>query len=350
MTFFPQLGSRMLLAIVLAGFAVSPALATPSDDAQSKKPEKMTEEMRMNVVRALSAEFVYARTAFPMGPKGLRIKDGKISPSETELRQMLAQHGPAVRLGDRAMITAVTIKDRSIFFEINGGPKKKKKWYERIEVSGVGGTRSAPSKVDENTNPRGSVVELAFDKYVPQIGPDEIKKLLDPVFNFKALSAAEAYLENIPPKAREAIKNHQVLVGMDREMVGYAKGRPPKRHRERDGGVDYEEWIYGEPPKEVEFVRFVGDEVVRVEIMSVDGAKVIRTAKEIELPKMDKAAVAEAEAPPPKPASAPTLRRPGEEPPAGDQAPVSNRRAPMPPREHAPEDAPNPAPPIGTPR
>ena len=87
----------------------------------------------------------------------------------------------------------------------------------------------------------------------------------------------EAYLETLPPKIRDAIKAHQVLVGMNREMVMAAKGRPPKKIREKDGEIEYEEWIYGEPPQDVDFVRLVGDEVVRLESMKVDGEKIIHT-------------------------------------------------------------------------
>ena len=58
----------------------------------------------------------------------------------------------------------------------------------------------------------------------------------------------------------------------------------PKKDRERDGETEYEEWIYGTPPQDVDFVRFVGDEVVRVETMTVAGQKVVRTEKEVDLP------------------------------------------------------------------
>ena len=84
---------------------------------------------------------------------------------------------------------------------------------------------------------------------------------------------------------QEAIKNHKILVGMDREMVIYAMGRPPKKIRDKDDtGADYEEWIYGDPPQEVQFVRFQGNFVARLEIMTVDGEKVVRTQNEVDLP------------------------------------------------------------------
>jgi hypothetical protein len=101
---------------------------------------------------------------------------------------------------------------------------------------------------------------------------------------------------------------------MNHEMVIYAKGRPPRKVRETANGVEdkveYEEWIYGTPPQDVDFVRFVGDEVVRVETMKVDGQKIVRVDKEIDL---GTATVAKKQGE--RPANAPTLRRPGEEMP-----------------------------------
>src|SRR2546423_4270020 len=139
----------------------------------------------------------------------------------------------------------------------------------------------------------------------------------------------DAYLESVPPKVKEAIKNHQVLVGMNREMVIYAKGRPEKKIREKDGDTEYEDWIYGEPPHDVDFVRFVADEVVRVETMKVSGEKVVRTEKEVNL---EQPTVAQNPTQPEvRPANAPTLRRPGEEPDSRSPASAPDgRRAPRP--------------------
>jgi hypothetical protein len=267
----------------------------------------------MDLVRAFNAELVYIRTPFPMGKKGLTLKDGVVSPNGPELRQMMAMWGPATKPGDQARISDIIIKRDFIRFEINGGPVKKLKWFQRITIAGSGGeTPVAPS--DPSANPRGSYVDLVFDHYVPELSPQQLKDLLRPVFDFEAKSAVEAYMETIPPKAREAIAKHQVLVGMNRDMVIYAKGRASKKIREKDGDIEYEEWIYGEPPQDVEFVRLVGDQVVRVETMKVSGEKVLRTEKEVDLEAGPK--VAQEQAPQERPANAPTLRRPGEEIPA----------------------------------
>jgi len=282
----------------------------------------MTEETRVTVIRGLNAEMVFVRRPFPMGRKGLTIKDGKVTPGDEEVARMIAGYGPAVKPGDRAHITGIRFKDNAIIFEINGGPIKKKRWYEHIEISGMGGgmTPTDPT-ADDRANARGTFAALMFDGNVPELTVEQIKEMLRPVFDFNATSAAQAFMDTLPPKLKDAIKNHQVLVGMNREMVTYALGRPPKKHRERDGDKEYEEWIYGEPPKDVEFVRFVGDEVVRLEVMKVGGEKVVRTEREIELPPT----MAKQQTDPvelsKKPTKAPTLRRPGEPVPAAEPLP-----------------------------
>jgi hypothetical protein len=144
------------------------------------------------------------------------------------------------------------------------------------------------------------------------------------VFDFDAKSPRDAYLETVSPKIKEAIVNHRVLVGMNREMVTYAKGRPPKKLREHADDVEYEEWIYGEPPHDVDFVRFIGEEVARVETMKVGGQKEIRTEREVDTP----TAVA-SDKPQERPVNVPTLRRPGEDMPESSPAGGINGTRPV---------------------
>ena len=299
---FPVATVFLLSSLCLADTAPRTASAAP------KSP--MTKETRMNVIRTLNAELVYIRTAFPMGEKGLRLRDGVISPSGPELERMLASFGPSVKPGEQARISNVVIHDKSITFEVNGGPRKRTKWYQRITISGSGGeTPVAPT--DQDANARGSYVELQFDRRVPELSPAELKTLLRPVFDFDAKSAIESYLDTVSPKVKDAIKKHQVLVGMNREMVTYAKGKAERKLREKEGEVEYEEWIYGEPPKDVEFVRLVGDEVVQMKIMKIDGERILRTQREVD-PVSPPAVAVDAEKQPAPPTRRPTLRRPGE--------------------------------------
>lgn len=272
----------------------------------------LTEQHRIELIRTFNSDLVYIRTEFPMGKTGLTLKDGKVSPSGDTLRRQLALWGPSVKPGDRAIITRMEMKGDRIHFEINGGPIKKTKWYQHVQVGVGGGVVSPGAGQDPINNPRGSYVDLVFDHHLPDLTVEQVKELLWPVFDFDSKSSLEAYLESVPPKAKDAIKNHHVLVGMNREMVIYAKGRPGKKIREKDGETDYEDWIYGEPPQDVDFVRMVGDEVVRVETMKVGGEKIVRTEKEIDLGGSAVATAAQKET---QPIKGPTLRRPGEEGP-----------------------------------
>src|SRR2546423_3540262 len=166
----------------------------------------------------------------------------------------------------------------------------------------------------------------------------QLRDLLYPVLDFKARSREEAYLDTVPPKVKTAIQAHQVLVGMDTEMVVHSRGKSPKKVREKDGDTDYEEWIYGEPPQDVDFVRIVGDEVVRVETMKVGGQKIVRTDKEVILVKPDKDTEAKKEQED-RPPNAPSLRRPGED---SENAPKpADGASPTPPV--MPQDIPQPS-------
>lgn len=295
---------------------------------------KLSPEQRRDIIRALLAEPVYIHRVFPMGRTGIRIESGRVTPSEAEVRQLAAQTGVAAKPGDRAKITNVHFLSKGIVFELNGGPVKKKKWYERLEVSAAGGTATPTGQqVDESklyTNAQGSFVLLQFKDHIPALTPDQVKTLLEPAFDFKAASVAEVFEHAMPPKIADAIKNHRALVGMDRDMVQYAKGRPPRRYRDRDGDTEYEEWIYGQPPQQVEFIRFVGETVARIEVMQVDGQKVVRTANEVgdlnavlsENAKVNQKKQDEDDT---ATRSAPSLMRPGETTvKASQQAPANN--------------------------
>ena len=308
---------------VLLGLLV--AFASAGD---AGKAPKLSEQNRRDLIRTFTAESAFAHRFLPMGKVGLKIESGQVYPSEAEVRQVVADNGTACRPGDRVQITNLRFTGREIVFEINGGPLARKKWWQRIEVGSAGGTVVAPGSPhgsnpeDVNNNARGSYVALAFKDYVPDVNAEQVKEMLAPVLDFKAGSVAEAYEKSLPPKLQQAIQEHRALVGMDRELVTFAKGRPPRRIRERDGGTEYEEWIYGQPPNEVEFIRFVGDKVIRIETMKVDGEKIVRTQPEVDLASeisLEAHKAAEADEPA---TSRPSLLRPG------DTAPQPVRQSP----------------------
>lgn len=297
-------------------------------ELQGRPP--LSKQTRIELIRTLQAEFGFAKKLFPKGDKGLQLtSSGQISPDDQSIMMQVASNGPAAKPGDKLQITDVVIKGSEIVFDINGGSKRKGHWYDHIEVGGNGGL--VPVHQEKGAANPGCTLALVFPKYVPEMTTADVKKLLEPVIDFSVKSPTQAYIDTLPPKLKTSIENHQVLVGMSKEMVIDALGRPPKRIRESQDNVDYEEWIYGEPPGDVQFIRFVNEEVVRVEHSQVGGETTVKTAREVKVNAVTGAAtmidpnapqtVASAqpeEAPQPvqakKPPKAPTLRRAGEQP------------------------------------
>jgi hypothetical protein len=102
-----------------------------------------------------------------------------------------------------------------------------------------------------------------FGKSLPDLTVAQVKTILSGTLDFERHSPTELYSPNLPPQFKEAIKNHEVMVGMDRDAVLSAKGTPDRRVREVRDGVEQEDWIYGTAPH-VLFVTFDGDQVVSV--------------------------------------------------------------------------------------
>jgi len=251
--------------------------------AELEKRHPISEATRMQVITVLNAEFVRVRKMLPIGDKSITLSpEGEIKPADGRLHQLAMSYGAACKVGDRVKITNVVFKEKGLYLEINGGPKKKSKWYDHISVGGMGGMVGGQDP--NQAQATGAAITLEFKHHVPEMTGTEIKQLLNPVFDFSVKSAGEVYLETLPPKVKDAITKHEVLVGMNREMVIMAKERPEQKVREKDDkGRDYEEWIYGTPPKDVVFIRFTGDEVSQVKTMKVAGGTVVKTEKEVDV-------------------------------------------------------------------
>lgn len=246
--------------------AAAPAAATAKTS--------LSDEHRLEILRLLAYE--YATTLQPLPAcraekEAVEVNaDGQIN--EDKLRQILSTRGAAVQPGEIVQVTGIEFQRSSILVEINGGGKKRKKWYERIVIQGGSGSIGTgapppqqippPGSSGSNTY-QGSWVALNFPEHIPDLSDSQVKELLSGVLDFSRQSAAVPWMESIPEEFREAIKDKKAKVGMDREMVLAAKGRPDRKVREVKNNVETEDWIYGNPPF-VTFVVFVGETVVEV--------------------------------------------------------------------------------------
>jgi hypothetical protein len=239
----------------------------PDTKPGKSKDEPLQPESRLDLVRFVSGEFARVVQPIPAGKKGFHMKAG-VPLDEKELRQALGSSGSAINPGDKAQITGLEFKDHEIVVDINGGGRGKKRLRDRIhlEVGGVPTMRTSQPETPVDTN-AGATVYLDFGKQVPDMTPDELKQYLSAILDFsKQHSAAVQWVETLPPDIQNAIKDKRPAVGMDREMVVAALGRPDRKVREKTPeGSETEDWIYGKPPAKTVFVKFDGDKVIQVQ-------------------------------------------------------------------------------------
>jgi hypothetical protein len=269
---------HLLLALILSAYPMSSRALTQSSTPGSQqasaarsstqapdkqaKPVPLKRPGEIDLIRGLSSEIAVAKVVLPRGKHGIFVDPaGKIDQSKA--RQELRDNGAAVNAGTPVKITKIDFKGDRLTFEINGGGRNGRHWYQHLEI-GMGTTTQPIAPQQNQSLSYGSYITLRFSGHVPTLTVDQAKQLLAPALDFERHSPTVLYSPAIPPKYKEAIKNHQVVVGMDHDAVLSAKGAPDRKVREDqpDGG-EKEDWIYGLPPH-VLFVTFDGDTVVSV--------------------------------------------------------------------------------------
>jgi hypothetical protein len=252
----------------------------PTDVPLTKS--ELDAKTRLELIRVMQSEQGFAMRPFPRGHKGLTLAaNGKLEPAGESYLQMVTTEGLAAKPGDRLVLTDIKIERSRIIFELNGGPDPKHRFLRHIEIGG-GPDVMNPVIQDDGREPVGARLSLTFENHIPELTGAEVKALLAPMISFDVKTPVQAFTDTLPTKLKDAILNHHVLVGMTTDMVMFAKGQPESKTREMDGQMPFEEWIYGKPPKDVEFVRINGNRVIRLEIAKMGETPVIFTKDEVE--------------------------------------------------------------------
>ncbi len=299
----------------------------PTNIAISTVP--LTNHNREDLLRFLTSEQGFAMRPLPIATITLRA-NGPMSPSGSDYVSTIRDKGLAVKAGERVVLTDVKIEKDRILLDFNGGPEHKHKWLRHIEI-GMDPNMTTPVVNDSGQAPTGTRITLIFPHAVPDMTGMQVEALIKPIVDFNLKTPVQAYADTLPPALRKSILDHHALVGMNTDMVIATLGQPRTKVRERDGQMPFEEWIYGEPPDPVQFVRINGNRVIRIEIAKVGEEPVIRTENEMgdywntqpaqntRIVKLGDNAPAKpgAETAPRKP---PTLRNPGEALPADKDA------------------------------
>jgi hypothetical protein len=254
--------------------------ANPGSDQSNQIPAQraarratLQEPAKLELIRYVSGEFAKAVKALPAGKDGfLQYAEKPIN--DEVLGRAVATHGAAVHAGEQVQITKLEFRDHTIVVDVNGGGRGKRRFLDHLQI-GMGGQTGPPirstSQQQESGPPglqpgAGSTLFLEFNKTIPDLTPDELKQLLAPFMDFtKQRSASVQWIDTLPPDIKKAIQERNPRVGMDREMVVAAIGKPGHKVRERDtDGNEIEDWIYGTPPDRTVFVRFTGDKVTSI--------------------------------------------------------------------------------------
>jgi hypothetical protein len=222
---------------------------------------KLTFEDRIELTRGLSSEYATVKVLLPRSKKPLEFESSGTW-DKKQWEEAAKQTGPAARTGDSVQITKINIEDDKIVLEINGGLKRGGHWYEHVQI-GMGTGTAPVSKGDSNAT-SGTYIAVLFHKPLEPMKAAEVKKMLAPILDFEKRSAADLYADTLPPETKKAIQEKRVEVGMNREQVVLAMGRPAHKSRESKDGVEVEDWVFGTPPGKITFVTFGGEKVIKV--------------------------------------------------------------------------------------
>jgi len=228
--------------------------------------KKLTEEDRIELLRGLGSEFAIVKAFLPRSQRPLPFpSDGNYD--KEKWQEMGKAMGAAARVGDQVQITRVEIEPNRLVLDINGGLRGKRgSWKDHVSI-GMSGPVSTSTRVDQpqnGTSVAGTTIEIIFPEGVPGLKADDVKRILKPVLEFDKESATENYVETLPEPVQQAIKAKKVIVGMDRDQVLLAMGKPRHKERSVKDGSELEDWVYGDPPGKVTFVTFENSKVSKV--------------------------------------------------------------------------------------
>src|ERR1051326_6727121 len=143
----------MRVIAALAILNLLPALAAADKKPVADAPEKLTLEDRVELTRGLTAEYATVKVLLPRSKKPLEFNsDGTYD--KKAWAEIARESGPAARSGDSVQITKMSLEHDRILFEINGGFKGGRKWYQGVQISGTMG-QTVPMGGNNDSNAPG---------------------------------------------------------------------------------------------------------------------------------------------------------------------------------------------------
>jgi hypothetical protein len=223
---------------------------------------QISRDAKFELLRTVLADQAAARIAMPFGADGVEVSEnGEVN--KEKLDKEIKKNGQSIASGKVVTITDMSFTDNKVELELDGGGKNKRSFIDHIQV-GIG-SGGGPVREDPAKKAKGSKIVLHFAKKVPpDLKPEALKEMLKPVLDFNKQVAIQSPVDALPPEFREAVKAKEAKIGMDRDTVIMALGRPDKKVREKKDGVDVEDWIYFQRGLRAKFITFEDNVVVRI--------------------------------------------------------------------------------------
>ena len=260
-----------------AALAAVALLAVPAFAGSS---QRISDDDKIDILRGIEAEYAKAKVPIPRSKKALPYNsNGSFDPHMW--MKVAQEYGPAARTGDLVQVTKITFEADRIVLQLNHGFRGGRHWYDNVQV-GMGDPMGMPMPEPGTPvsgggpAPGGTTIAILFHDKLPPVNSEDLKKTLSTILDFDPHSATKDYVSALPAPVKTAIQEKKAITGMDRDQVLLALGKPRTKDRQTIDGVDYEDWIYGEPPGKVTFVTFAGSKVVKVkeEYAAVGGSTV----------------------------------------------------------------------------
>jgi hypothetical protein len=243
----------------MAGGLIAALAAAGSLRADSKKA---AEDQHIELLRGLTAEWATVKTYLPRSKKPLDF-DASGTWDPVKWAEAGRELGPAAKIGEMVQVTHVSIEKDAIVLELNHGTKSLGHWYDHVSA-GTGGAVGPVGDPNAIVAANGTNIIVHFPKGIGSLTSVEFKKILAPVLDFDKHTVTEEYVDTLSPEVKKAVQDKKAIVGMNRDEVLLAMGRPVRKSRETKDGQEQEDWIYGEPPGRVTFVTFAGNKVIGV--------------------------------------------------------------------------------------
>ena len=221
-----------------------------------------TVDQRVEILRGLTSEYATVKVPLPRSKKPLDVKtDGSYDKQEwTDIGKQL---GPAGRIGDLVQVTHVEIEKDSIILQINGGMRAKGGWKDHVSI-GMGGATNPINGGQPTNAPGGTTIALRFGEPIGgcDVRGDQENACAGP--RFQSAERDAAVYGNDSAGSEEGDRGQESDGGNGSRSGGDGDRETGAKSRETKEGIEYEDWVYGNPPGRMTFVTFGGAKVVKV--------------------------------------------------------------------------------------